>query len=197
MVLFSFEGMADCGICDKRVAKTHKALACDLCHLWHHTTCVGLDDSDYEYMKRRRVHGFRWFCGGCVAKADDALRGPVMDSKLEDKLKSIVSDALDGVNTRLGELEAKLGSTVQSTPAVKVAPESFAAIVKETVNEVKRAEDPGMILVDHKKTRVIKNKEVLVIKSKKQEEAAAPSSVPMNCIQNVLKSIPVKICCQI
>ena len=189
--------MADCGICDKRVAKTHKALACDLCHLWHHTTCVGLDDSDYEYMKRRRVHGFRWFCGGCVAKADDALRGPVMDNKLEDKLKSIVSDALDGVNSRLGELEAKLGSTVHSTPAVKVAPESFAAIVKETVNEVRRAEDPSMKVNDHGKTRVIKNEEVLVIKPKKQEGAATSSSVPMNYIQNVLKAIPVKSCREI
>ena len=187
--------MADCGVCKKKVAKSAKALTCDFCRLWHHTTCAGLDDSDYDFMKRRKGQGFRWFCGSCIVGADDTLRNTQVESQLDDKLTSVVSAVLQGFNVRLGELEAKFGSTGGPTSSVPVKPESFAAIVRQTVSEVKRNEEQGMKVTDRGKTRVITNKEVLVIKPKKIEGTSTPPPpVQMNDIQNILKSVPVKSC---
>ena len=49
---------------------------------------------------------------------------------------------------------------------------------------------------DHGRTRVIRNEEVLVLKSRCPEGTSAmPSSVFVDGLTNVLKSIPVKSCC--
>ena len=65
--------MADlCQGCNKKVAKTAKALACDLCRKWYHGPCGGIEDADYDFMKHRRGHGLCWFCGECVPDADIA-----------------------------------------------------------------------------------------------------------------------------
>ena len=133
--------MADCGVCRKKVAKSAKALTCDFCRLWHHTTCASLDDSDYDFMRRSKGQGFLWFCGNCIVGADDALRSTQVESQLDDKLAGVVSNVLRGVNARLGELEAKFGGTGGSASSAPTKPESFAAIVRQTVSEVKRSEE--------------------------------------------------------
>ena len=49
--------MADlCRGCNKKVAKTAKALACDLCRKWYHGPCGKIEDADYDFMKHRRGH---------------------------------------------------------------------------------------------------------------------------------------------
>ena len=92
-------------------------------------------------------------------------------------------------------MEAKLSSTGGPTSGAPVKPESFAAIVRQTVSEVKRSEEQGTKVTDRGKTRVITNKEVLVIKPKKIEGTSTSlPPVQMNDIQNILKSVPVKSC---
>ena len=64
---------------------------------------------------------------------------------------------MKGINRRLGDLEARTGSTGDSGPV------SFADVVKRTINEVKRSEEPDTRVRDHGRTRVIRNKEVMVL----------------------------------
>ena len=96
---------------------------------------------------------------------------------------------MEGINQRLGDLEARTGSTGDSGPV------SFADVVRRTVSEVRGSEEPDTRVRDHRRTRVIKNEEVLVLKPRCPEGATAmPSSVSVDGLTNVLKSIPVKSC---
>ena len=179
--------MADCGECTKKVAKSAKALACDYCKLWYHMSCAGLTDSDYDFMKHRRGLGFRWFCKKCVGSADGAVGSDRTANVVDEKLSNIVA-AVEGINQRLSNLEAKAGTSDLGT-------KSFADVIKETISEVKKSEEPDMRVRDHGQTKVIKNEEVLVLKPRCLEGAsAAPPSVSFDGLSNVLKSIPVRSC---
>ena len=70
---------------------------------------------------------------------------------------------------------------------------SFADVVRRTISEVRGSEEPDTRVRDHGQTRVIKNEEVLVLKPRCPEGASAmPSSLSVDRLTNVLKSIPVK-----
>ena len=76
-------------------------------------------------------------------------------------------------------------------------PESFADIIKRTIIEVKKYEEPDTRMMDHGRTGVIMNEEVLVLKPRCPEGASATaSSVSVDGRTNVLKSIPGKSCCE-
>ena len=184
--------MADCGSCNKRVAKSAKALACDFCHSWHHIACGGFVETDYDIIKRFRGLGFRWFCDGCIVETDTTLR---CSSQLEDKLKTVVSGALDGVTKRLESLEERLGVGDGSTLSLHPESRSFADIVRQTVREVRMDGESGTKVNDHGKTRVIKKGEVLVVKPKAAEGASAmPPPMPVENLQAILKNVPVNSC---
>ena len=187
--------MADCGTCRKKVAKSAKALACDFCHSWYHIACSELLDADYEFMKRRRGQGFRWFCDGCIVEADSTLQTTNATSLLEDKLRIIVSGALDGVTRRLGELEARLGGGSDSTLTSHPESRSFADIVRQTVTEVRGGEETGTKINDYGRTKVIQSEEVLVVKPKMPMGASAPPpSIQIENLQAILKEVPVNSC---
>ena len=99
--------MADCGACGKEVAKSAKALACDFCRLWYHTSCAGLTDSDYDFMKSRKGLGFHWFCGKCISSSDSAVGSDRTANQVDEKLSNIVA-AVEGINQILGDLEARI-----------------------------------------------------------------------------------------
>ena len=180
--------MADCGTCLKRVVKSSKALACGFCKLWYHMPCAGLTDDDYEFMKNRRGLGFRWFCGKCVSDVDGAVGSNRTANQLEDKLSNIVV-AVEGLTKRIGDLEAKAGSVGDSCP------ETFANVLKKTLVEVQKSEDPDTKVTDHGHTRIIKNEEVLVLKPRcPGGTQGTSSSVPLDGLRDILKSVPVKSC---
>ena len=121
--------MADlCQGCNRKVTKTAKALACDLCRKWYHGPCGGIDDADYDFMKHRRGHGFRWFCRECVPDADIA-HWTRSASQLEDKLTTIVCGALMGITDRLSAVEARLEGVGDLSQEIKKETRSFAEVV--------------------------------------------------------------------
>ena len=125
--------MADlCRGCNKKVAKTAKALACDLCRKWYHGPCGGIEDADYDFIRHRRGHGFHWFCRECVPDADIA-HWTCSASQLEDKLTTIVSGALVGITDRLSAVEARLEGVGDLSQEIKKETKSFAEVVKRTV----------------------------------------------------------------
>ena len=139
-------------------------------------------------MKSRKGLGFCWFCGKCISIAEGAMGGDRTANQMDEKLSNIVA-AVGGINRRLGDLEAGTGFTGDSGPV------RFADVIKKTISEVKRSEEPDTRVRDHGWTRVIRNEEVLVLKPRCSEGASAtPSSVSVDGLTKVLKSIPVKSC---
>ena len=148
-------------------------------------SCAGLIDSDYDFMKSRKGLSFRWSCGTCISSTDGVMGSDHTVNEMDEKLSSIVA-AVEGINRRLGDLEARTGFTGDSGLV------SFADVFKKTISEVKRSEEPDMRVRDHGRTRVFRNEEVLVLKPRCSEGASAmPSSVSVDGLTNVLKAIPV------
>ena len=187
--------MADlCRGCNKKVAKTAKALACDLCCKWYHGPCGGIEDADYNFMKHWKGHGFRWFCRECVPDADIA-HWTRSASQLEDKLTTIVSGALVGITDRLSGVEARLEGVGDLSLEIKKETKSFAEVVKRTVKGAKKDVELVTRVTDHGETKVIQSDEVLVIRPVRLEGAEAPPPpVPISSIEIILKSVPVSSC---
>ena len=134
-------------------------------------SCTGPTDFDYDFMKSRKGLGFRWFCGKCISSTDGAMGSDHTANQMDEKLSNIVA-AVEEINRRLGDLEARTGFTGD------LGPVSFADAIKKTVSEIKRSEEPVMRVRDHGRTRVIRNEGVLVLKPRCFEGASAmPSSV--------------------
>ena len=49
-------------ICSKSVAKNHKAICCDLCHIWVHTKWNKINAARYNMLQNYEK---KWFCIEC------------------------------------------------------------------------------------------------------------------------------------
>ena len=187
--------MADlCQGCNKKVAKTAKALACDLCRNWYQLPCGGIEDADYDFMRHRRGHGFRWFCRECVPDVDIA-HWTRSAGQLGDKLTTIVSGTLVGITDRLSAVEDRLEGVGDLSQEIKEETKSFAEVVKRTVKGAEKDVELVTRVTDHGETKAIRRDEVLVIRPVRPEGAEAPSPpVPISSIENILKSVPVSSC---
>jgi len=58
-----------CGELELKDQKTSdvKWVKCDVCQKWHHIACIGLDDKDYEFLKRAKKNNKHifWLCNDC------------------------------------------------------------------------------------------------------------------------------------
>ena len=77
-----------CFVCNRTVAKSHRAVQCDLCDFWVHTACNNLNP--YAYRKLRKDKS-PWYCMCCVR--NELPYGSINDTKLRDLLhgEAIVS----------------------------------------------------------------------------------------------------------
>ena len=69
------------GVCGLVVADDDKAVLCNCCELWQHSTCVGLADHEYEDLQRES-DDISWFCPACrpVLASNCSLTSEGVDS---------------------------------------------------------------------------------------------------------------------
>ena len=53
-----------CTVCSKCVRSNQRALQCDMCQLWSHLTCVGVDRDFYAELQEKSE--FSWQCPSCL-----------------------------------------------------------------------------------------------------------------------------------
>ena len=49
-----------CGVCNKQVKWTHKAVACDNCNIWYHKSCMVMNSKIYDALSN-----ISWYCCAC------------------------------------------------------------------------------------------------------------------------------------
>ena len=54
-----------CKICINDVKDNDPAVLCDLCEKWVHTACIGIQETQYESLKRRHLP---WYCPYCITE---------------------------------------------------------------------------------------------------------------------------------
>ena len=54
-----------CKICINEVNDNDPAVLCDLCEKWVHTACIGIEETQYENLKRSPLP---WYCPYCITE---------------------------------------------------------------------------------------------------------------------------------
>lgn len=85
-----------CPICERAVAKTHRAIECDICLRWCHIKCGRVNPS--EYNKLQLLDHFFWNCPFCELRALPFANASSFDLNLDD---DVVSEPDEDVFTTL------------------------------------------------------------------------------------------------
>lgn len=108
----------DCGICSVTMTKKDKALQCELCELWYHTSCENLDDDTYDLImkdSKKEVPLIHWYCSKQCNKVASKYLGGVLHLEREvQKLSEEVAHidkSLAALNE--GKLPEKLARAVK------------------------------------------------------------------------------------
>ena len=75
-----------CPICERAVAKTHRAIECDICLRWCHIKCGRVSPSEYD--KLQLLDYFYWNCPSCELRALPFADASFLDSNVDDDLVS-------------------------------------------------------------------------------------------------------------
>ena len=57
-------GPDECSVCNKRVARNHRAVNCDNCNMWCHIKCASINPSEYKIYQN--LSSFSWWCPRCL-----------------------------------------------------------------------------------------------------------------------------------
>ena len=189
--------MADsCGECNKKVAKSAKALRCDYCRSWNHTSCIGLTNEDYVFMRERKPFGFRWFCRDCSGSADDILRESKIVGSLEEKLTLGISSTVEKLTEKLEALESRISETSSPPQLTESQSRSFSEVLKKSLEgPMSATKVEGVKVRDRGITKTIRNQQVLVVKpaSASRPEEAVVKTITKN-LESALEAIPVESC---
>ena len=187
--------MADnCGECNKKVAKSAKALRCDYCRSWNHTSCAGLTESDYTFLRDRKPFGFRWFCRDCSGSADDVLRESKIVNLLEEKLAIGISATVEKFTEKIDALGSKLSEAASPPQLSESQSRTFSDILKKSLDG--SSDTTGSVKVqDHGKTKTVHSQQVLVVKpvGENRPDEALVDDVTKS-LESALEAIPVESC---
>ena len=87
-----------CGTCNKPVRDNQNGLQCDLCEVWFHAGCQGVQINEYRLYTSKECKA-KWFCHQC----DDSYRNLKKDNKaMKERNKELMATN--------NELEAKVQS---------------------------------------------------------------------------------------
>ena len=82
----------NCGQCNNSVGKKAKALQCEICEKWFHTTCEGINDKTYELITEDSSSGtpkLHWYC---TKTCSDAVSKYIVRlSNLEEQVQKLTS----------------------------------------------------------------------------------------------------------
>jgi hypothetical protein len=124
-------GSDKCGICNKKVAGKDKALQCEICFVWYHCGCEGIDDQTYNLLSNDGNKDnplLHYFCSKqCNKPASKFLRGLI---ELETEMQKL--------STKVSEVDSKVmqvGSKVEEIAGGKFTPDMI-----ETVREISQGQ---------------------------------------------------------
>ena len=111
-----------CGICEKAVAKNHKAVVCDLCDKWVHCRCSNVSLSEYNDMiddaNNDESTNKKWICIKCI-------NSNISFSSIDDKHLYTTMNGINSDND-LANISFSL------SPSDKKITESISKIILET-----------------------------------------------------------------
>ena len=100
-----------CLICEKSVAKNHKAVSCDVHNKWVHIKCNNINTYTYRKLKKSDA---LWYCKECLKKlmSFSSVTNNTLSRLFEGK--GIISQILDKYLLDDNQISIELGKSIQS-----------------------------------------------------------------------------------
>ena len=112
-----------CPGCSTGIRNTDMALCCNLCDMWHHIACEGINKEVYKFLTGNEESTIHWYCAKCN----------VVVGKLVKQVTKL-SNRQDYLETRMHELELKTEEQHQELrQEITTVASSAATLSKEEV----------------------------------------------------------------
>ena len=131
-----------CGTCDKTCKEDDKALQCELCDTWYHTSCEKISDDEYKMLKKdtgRKCPLFHYYCSKqCNKTAEKLLSGL---TKVEQQMEQL-QDQMNTVDQKIDSIEKGKFTEEMIKTVQKITLEAQDQTDKKTgTDEVRKAID--------------------------------------------------------
>ena len=159
----------NCVSCGKDVGKTSHALQCARCTGWIHVGCDGIAEEDFAFMKTRMRYGFRWYCQCCLSSRTGEGAGADISGDIIKTVTSAMETMRGEIFERMSRIESRLGSSGNAGRPVEPTPETFANIVRQTLQESKKWElnqEEAITVSAFGQTKTVQDQQVLIVKPK-------------------------------
>ena len=176
------------------IVKMH-ILQCARCAGWIHVGCDGIAEEDFAFMKTRMRYGFRWYCQCCLSSRTGDGAGADISRDIIKTVTSAMETMCGEIFERMSRIESRLESSGNAGRPVEPTPETFANIVRQTLQESKKRElnqEEAITVSAFGQTKTVQDRQVLIVKPKSggRTDSAKLTQVTDD-VRNALKSIPV------
>lgn len=137
-------GLDPCGICSKECKAEDRAINCDGCHVWHHTACMKIPKSVYEYYKDHGMAklGFSWKCEVCSDKPVMAMEEHIKEtskalSTMQEEIESLRNMMKEEKQGRKEEMKEGIGSLKEILKEKKIEARSYAQVTAFSPEDTK------------------------------------------------------------
>jgi hypothetical protein len=93
-----------CPKCRNIVLDSGKSVECDLCRVWFHLECVGINNTEFRSLAKTNTE-LCWICIACKTKPRTSGTATTYPGSVDNKLDSILG-LLGDMNSRIGNLES-------------------------------------------------------------------------------------------
>ena len=121
-----------CGIREEQVKGKEKALFCELCEQWRHTSCDKVEEETYAALNEGNDKRLYWFCADCNLKA---MKGIKVVICLEKRTMEI--------EAKMSKMEANIEKTIGLKDEIKELQSSFDQFKEEIDNKVEQSNSNG------------------------------------------------------
>ena len=83
-------GPDECSVCNKRVARNHRAVNCDNCSMWCHIKCASIKPSEYKIYQS--LPSFSWWCPRCLWSSLPFGNATTLDCSLDSPITTTCYD---------------------------------------------------------------------------------------------------------
>ena len=185
----------NCVSCRKGVGKTSHALQCARCAGWIHVGCDGIAEEDFAFMKTRMRYGFRWYCQCCLSSQTGEGAGANISGDIINAITSAMETMRGEIFERMSRMESRLGSSGNAGRPVEPTPETFANIVRKTLQESRRREqnqEEAITVSAFGQTKTVQDRQVLIVKPKSGGKTdCAKLTQATDDVRSAFESIPV------
>ena len=182
----------NCGKCKKEVQNVGtNAVICQICSVWFHYPCVGINDKDTSLLQNQQIY---WFCSECNPAASTIIEQiyhlktaqEMLKSTIEAAKTDMIQTAKDYVDVEIESLKESLKTRI-SNNITKAKSDMNADIDNKLTAEIAKSKLVTSTELETKVTTAVENK-VETIKTEVSKSYAQATSTNLK-LDDVKKAI--------